>query len=56
MKVRRTLRGLGEGGLKGFEEFRKDTSELCSEELHFFFAFLAALRRSSGQAWREKIS
>ena len=34
MKVRRTLRSLGEGGLKGFEEFRKDTSELCSEELH----------------------
>ena len=70
MKVRRTLRSLGarpsqpkrllrrsrQGGLKGFEEFRKDTSELCSEELHFFFAFLAALRRSSGQAWREKIS
>ncbi len=37
MKVRRTLRSLGEGGLKGFEEFRKDTSELCSEELHFNF-------------------
>ena len=35
MKVRRTLRSLGEGGLKGFEEFRKDTSEICSEELHF---------------------
>ena len=34
MKVRRTLRSLGEGGWKGFGEFRKDTSELCSEELH----------------------
>jgi hypothetical protein len=34
MKARRTLRSLGEGGLKGFGEFRKDTSELCSEELH----------------------
>ena len=33
--MRRTLRSLGEGGLKGFEEFRKDTSELCSEELYF---------------------
>ena len=32
--MRRTLRSLGEGGLKGFEEFRKDTSELCSEELY----------------------
>ena len=27
-------RSLGEGGWKGFGEFRKDTSELCSEELH----------------------
>jgi len=35
MKARRTLRSLGEGGWKGFGEFRKDTSELCSEELHF---------------------
>src|SRR3972149_5211735 len=34
MKARRTLRSLGEGGWKGFGEFRKDTSELCSEELH----------------------
>jgi len=34
MKVRRTLHSLGEGGWKGFGEFRKDTSELCSEELH----------------------
>ena len=32
--MRRTLRSLGEGGWKGFGEFRKDTSELCSEELH----------------------
>ena len=37
--MRRTLRSLGEGGLKGFEEFRKDTSELCSEELHSFKTF-----------------
>jgi plastocyanin len=37
MKVRRTLRSLGEGGWKGFGEFRKDTSKLCSEELHFAF-------------------
>ena len=34
MKARRTLRSLGEGGWNGFGEFRKDTSELCSEELH----------------------
>jgi hypothetical protein len=34
MKARRTLRSLGAGGLKGFGEFRNDTSELCSEELH----------------------
>ena len=34
MKARRTLRSLGEGGWKGSGEFRKDTSELCSEELH----------------------
>jgi hypothetical protein len=34
MKARRTLRSLGEGGWKSFGEFRKDTSELCSEELH----------------------
>jgi len=34
MKARRTLRSLGEGGWKGFGEFRKDTSALCSEELH----------------------
>ena len=34
MKARRTLRSLGEGGWKGFGEFRKDTSELCSEELY----------------------
>jgi len=32
--ARRTLRSLGEGGWKGFGEFRKDASELCSEELH----------------------
>ncbi len=41
MKARRTLRSLGEGGWKGFGEFRKDTSELCSEELHSV-AFKAA--------------
>ena len=35
MKARRTLCSLGEGGWKGFGEFRKDTSELCSEELHW---------------------
>jgi hypothetical protein len=35
MKARRTLRSLGEGGWKGFGEFRQDTSELCSEELYF---------------------
>jgi len=35
MNVRRTLRSLGVGGWTGFGEFRKDTSELCSEELHF---------------------
>jgi predicted enzyme related to lactoylglutathione lyase len=34
MKARRTLRSHGEGGRKGFGEFRKDTSELGSEELH----------------------
>jgi hypothetical protein len=34
MKAKRTLRSLGEGGWKGFGEFREDTSELCSEELH----------------------
>ena len=34
MKVRRTLRSLGEGGWKGFGEFRKDNSELGSEELY----------------------
>jgi hypothetical protein len=48
MKARRILRSLGarpsqpkrllrrsrQGGWKGFGEFRKDTSELCSEELH----------------------
>jgi len=38
MKARRTLRSLGEGGRNGFEELRKDTSELCSEELHFISA------------------
>ena len=37
MKARRTLHSLGEGGWKGFGEFRKDTSELCSEELHLMF-------------------
>ena len=38
MKARRTLRSLGEGGWKGFGEFREDTSELCSEELHLRYA------------------
>jgi hypothetical protein len=51
MKARRTLRSLGarpsqpkrllrrsrQGGWKGFGEFRKDTSKLCSERDEFVF-------------------
>ena len=40
--MRRTLRSLGEGGWKGFGEFCKDTSELCSEELHWINLIEAA--------------
>ena len=63
--MRRTLRSLGarpsqpkrllrrsrQGGWKGFGEFRKDTSELCSEELHLpAMAFTAnrASKKSPG--------
>ena len=48
MKAWRTLRSLGEGGWKGFGEFRKDTSEFYSEELHYSNQLLHGLRDKRG--------